>query len=203
MGRDKALLKLAGEPLVAHAVKKLRQVCAEVHVLSGNPTLAEFAPLVRDLHPGCGPIGGMEAALEHSRFDWNLFLPVDMPFLPADWIFKWVIDCLGPECLGPECPGAGCHTVVSGVPVHMVTIDGRPQPGFCLLRKAVLPFLSEAIKRGEFKLLTTLQTAGRTLAERPGLAVEDVPNGTNPRWFANLNTPQDLAAAETRTDELT
>ena len=36
MGRDKALLELAGKPLVLHAVTKLRRVCADVHILSGN-----------------------------------------------------------------------------------------------------------------------------------------------------------------------
>ena len=63
MGRDKALLELAGKPLVLHAVTKLRRVCAEVSVLSDNPELARYAPLVRDLHAGCGPMGGIEAAL--------------------------------------------------------------------------------------------------------------------------------------------
>jgi molybdopterin-guanine dinucleotide biosynthesis protein A len=199
MGRDKALLELAGVPLVARAVKKLRQVCSEVHVLSDNPALAEFAPLVRDLHPGCGPIGGMEAALAHSAFDWNLFLPVDMPFLPAEWMAEWVADCcLGPDCQRPDCPGA----LASSVRVHMVTVDGRPQPGFCLLHSAVLPFLSEAIQRGEFKLLTALQAAGRGLAGGQGLAANEATKGAPPRWFANLNTPEDVAEAEKQADEL-
>ena len=65
MGRDKALLELAGKPLVRHAVTKLRRVCEDVHILSGNMELAPYAPLVEDLHPGCGPIGGLEAAFEH------------------------------------------------------------------------------------------------------------------------------------------
>ena len=67
MGRDKALLELAGKPLVRHAVTKLRRVCADVQILSSDPELEAFAPLVRDMHPGCGPMGGMEAALGHSR----------------------------------------------------------------------------------------------------------------------------------------
>ncbi|XWK49511.1 NTP transferase domain-containing protein [Tunturiibacter empetritectus] len=58
MGRDKALLELAGKPLVRHAVTKLRRVCMDVRILSGNPELAAYAPIVADLHPGCGPMGG-------------------------------------------------------------------------------------------------------------------------------------------------
>lgn len=80
MGRDKALLELAGKPLVLHAVTKLQRVCEDVHILSGNRELAEYAPLVEDLHPGCGPIGGIEAAFGHSGHEWILLMPVDMPF---------------------------------------------------------------------------------------------------------------------------
>ncbi len=69
MGRDKALLELAGKPLVRHAVKKLRRVCMDVRVLSDNPELAAYAPIVPDIHRDCGPMGGIEAALTHSIFD--------------------------------------------------------------------------------------------------------------------------------------
>ena len=48
MGRDKALLELAGKPLVLHAVTKLRRLCADVSVLSNNPELAtRYGPLVQ------------------------------------------------------------------------------------------------------------------------------------------------------------
>jgi molybdopterin-guanine dinucleotide biosynthesis protein A len=185
MGRDKALLELAGEPLVGRAVKKLRLLCAEVHVLSNNAALAEFAPLVPDLRPHCGPIGGMESALSHTAFDWNLFLPVDMPFLPADWIAGWVGDCLYENTLGE-----------SGARVYILAVEGRSQPGFCLLHKAVLPLLSDAIGSGEFKLLAALQRAGKELAGDRGLAVHELPRSAQPGWFANLNTPDDFAEAE-------
>jgi molybdopterin-guanine dinucleotide biosynthesis protein A len=82
MGTVKALLQLGGKPLIEHAVTKLRRICADVHILSSNSELAPYAPLVRDIHPNCGPLGGIEAALLHSPYDWNLFLAVDMPFYP-------------------------------------------------------------------------------------------------------------------------
>ena len=65
MGTDKALLLLAGKPLIAHAVVKLGRLCQDVRVLSANSALAPYAPLVPDLHPDCGPIGGIEVALTH------------------------------------------------------------------------------------------------------------------------------------------
>jgi molybdenum cofactor guanylyltransferase len=215
MGAEKALLELAGRPLIEHAVGKLRRVCTAVHILSSNPALAAYAPLVADIHPGCGPIGGMEAALHHSLCDWNLFLAVDMPFLPAAYIQGWL--------------RVWMNDAEWGARIRMFTAGGRPQPGFCLLHKDLAQVLSNAIGRGEFKLMAALEAAGRELAARRGgpaaaglwnsptsglpetpgdlpttgcFAVSQAQRAAEHLWFANLNTPEDLALAEANLDAL-
>jgi molybdopterin-guanine dinucleotide biosynthesis protein A len=217
MGRDKALLELAGKPLIGHAVKKLRRVCMDVRVLSDNLELAEYAPIVRDIHPGCGPMSGMEAALLHSIFEWNLFLAVDMPFLPSAFIAGWLGVWLREE------------KDSEGVRVRMFTVDGHSQPGFCLVHKEVAPFLSAALEQGQYKHVPTLEAAGRELAVKqgllPGSGVWNVPmtgfRSTRGKgqgeawwytteaqqkaqhlWFANLNTPEEFAEAEGHLDAL-
>jgi molybdenum cofactor guanylyltransferase len=211
MGRDKALLELAGKPLIEHAVTKLRRVCTEVHILSNVPELGAFAPLVRDMHEGCGPMGGLEAAFEHSQHEWNLFMPVDMPFLPSAFLFSWAI---------------GTTLSAIGTRVALFTVNGKAQPLFCLLHKEVAPFIRAAMERGEYKVFPVLEMAGRELAERQGVplyrafrnptwsenssfaltyAGEDgepwkVPTEAQQAakhlWFANLNTPEEFAEAE-------
>jgi molybdopterin-guanine dinucleotide biosynthesis protein A len=214
MGRDKAFLELAGKPLVLHAVVKLRRVCIEVSVLGNDPALDAYAPLVKDLHPGCGPMGGMEAALFHSRYDWNLFLPVDVPFLPAAYLSGWVRQAL------PEYAR-----------VMMFTVDGVPQPTVALVHREVRPFLTEALEREEYKLFPVLEKACREIAVRkgllPGVGMWKIPywsgltSRPGPRrtkedwcytteaqerhsgnWFANLNTPEEFAEAERHLDAL-
>ena len=206
MGSDKALLQLAGKPLIQHAVAKLRKTCANVHILSSNSALSPYAPLVADIHPNCGPIGGMESALTHSAFDWNLFLAVDMPFLPTACIASWISQWIQSAGDGPR--------------IRMFTAEGRPQPGFCLLHKEVLPFLSKAINRDNFKLMRVFEEAGREFAQRrgyppeAGLAIQEDANGleilevssaqqaAQHLWFANLNTPADFIEAEAHSDAL-
>jgi molybdopterin-guanine dinucleotide biosynthesis protein A len=214
MGADKALLQLAGKPLIHYAVSKLRRVCADVHILSSNPELAAYAPLVHDLHPDCGPAGGMEAGLAHSPHVWNLFLAVDMPFLPSGLIWaalsQWLADINGPR-------------------IHIFTADDRPQPGFCLIHKEVAPILSQAIGQGDFKLMRVFEAAVRELAVRHGSPPQaelwQIPVDTNALaasasampawcavnplqlegqslWFANLNTPDDFVEAEARPSAL-
>jgi molybdopterin-guanine dinucleotide biosynthesis protein A len=209
MGRDKALLELAGKPMALHAVRKLRRVCAEVHLLSGNAELEVFAPLVRDLQEGCGPMGGLEAALEHSRHAWNLFMPVDMPFLPAAFLADWLRRVMAREQMGTR--------------VAMFTVEGVPQPLFCMLHKEVAPFLRDAMQRGRYKVFPVLEGAAKDLAARQGKLLEDTffhqswevaanaffaedgglwrtltqaQREARELWFANLNTAEEFAAAE-------
>jgi molybdopterin-guanine dinucleotide biosynthesis protein A len=111
----------------------------------------------------------------------------------------------------------------SGPGIRMHTANGRPQPGFCLIHKEALPYISLAIRRGEFKLMQVFEEVGRELPSglwntpAPGLetgSIEGYPNSRSwealteaqqaarPLWFANLNTPEDFALAETHVDAL-
>jgi len=222
MGRNKALLELAGKPLVLHAVTKLRRFCEDVRILSANRELAVYAPLVEDLHPGCGPIGGIEAALKHSRHQWNLLMPVDMPFFPSSFLSAWVARDVG-------------LAEARGTRVALFTVFGRPQPLFSLLHRDVAQFVSEAVSRCEYKVFPVLEKAGKELAERQRLPLRHVLInlhwGEEPQvsiahgagaesdietwevlteaqqrakqlWFANLNTPEEFAEAERHLDAL-
>lgn len=188
MGADKSLLPIAGKPLISHAVAKLRHICADVHILSANSGLAGYAPLVADLHPGCGPVGGIEAALAHTSCDWNLILPVDVPFLPVA-ILQTLVDTAG----GPA-------------RVAMFTVSGRAQPAVCVLHREIAPSIAAAIALGELTLLPVLEAAADVLALQHGqpldqvLRYQPIPGGSDAGtqflWFANLNTPQDFVDAE-------
>jgi molybdopterin-guanine dinucleotide biosynthesis protein A len=203
MGQDKALLELAGKPLVLRAVEKLRRVCAEVSILGSRPELEAYAPLVRDVHEGCGPVGGIEAALLHSTKAWNLFMAVDMPFLPAGFLDGWVRSV----------------TRQQEARVALFTVDDVPQPALCLLHQEVAPFVSDAVTRGRFKLFPLLVEAGKELAARKGLSLDEVflnlrwngemfdedgagwaptkmQRSAQHLWFANLNTPKEFGEAE-------
>ena len=83
MGRDKALLGLDGETLAERGLRKLREFCSEVAIAGGAAELSRFARVIPDARPGCGPLGGIVAALEQSSHEWNVFLAVDMPFVPV------------------------------------------------------------------------------------------------------------------------
>ena len=218
MGRDKAFLELAGKPLVSHAVVKLRRLCMQVAILGSDPALRAYAPVVEDRRPGCGPMGGMEAALLHAQFDWNLFLPVDTPFVPTAFLDNWLRRTLG-------------HAAGRGARVLMFTVEGTPQPTLALVHREVRPYLTDALDAGRYKLFPVLEEACRELALRagslPGSGMWNLPysGGFSSRpgpkrtledwcytteaqehgsrfWFSNVNTPEEFAEAELRADVL-
>jgi molybdenum cofactor guanylyltransferase len=84
MGENKAQLKLHGKTLLEIAVEKAREVVADVSVVGPR---ASFGPdAIEDIFPGCGPLGGIHAALANSHSDLNLILAVDTPFVETRFL---------------------------------------------------------------------------------------------------------------------
>lgn len=209
MGSDKSLLELGGRPLILHAVTKLRRLCAEVSILSSNAALKAYAPIVRDVHEGCGPMGGIEAALRSSRYEWNLILPVDVPFVPTFLLDDWLWSML--------------HKPGRSLRGSMLFVDSFPQSALLIIHRDIAPYLTASLERGELKLLPALRSAGEKIAAKlnvksekvfeeiqwddpyaprvkhtsePWRSITEAQRENVCRWFANLNTPEEFAEAE-------
>jgi molybdenum cofactor guanylyltransferase len=214
MGRDKAMLPLAGRTLLARAVATACTVAHEVVLLGDRHDLQGADRAIPDLHPGCGPVGGMETALRdlvlHPNAEWACFLPVDMPFLPASLYASLIRGWLA-----------------EGRPVAYPTVDEGPQPLISLLHRSVLPYLTAAVEISRLKVTSVLEGAAKELASSFGdglpsghiqLNTDSFPCSSHAReqsagrelpwrpsaqqlaarhlWFSNLNTPEEFAAGE-------
>lgn len=175
MGQDKALLRLRGVTLLERCLSTLRAVCEEVAIAGGKPELQKFARVIPDEVPGCGPLGGIVAALEQSSREWNMCLPVDAPFVP--------VECLQ-RLLRAVAEGAGDAVIARA--------DGRLQPLCGVYSRRLLPVLRGELLAGRWKVAPALEVAGRVCTI----------DFANVKWFANLNTPEDFAEAEARVDAL-
>jgi molybdopterin-guanine dinucleotide biosynthesis protein A len=167
MGQDKALLQLDGQTLVERGLRKLREVCVEVRIAGGLPQLTRFAPVISDSHPGCGPLGGIVAALEQSTHEWNLFLAVDMPFVPASSLRTLLADASGPA------------------QIVLAQAEGRVQPLCGAYSRGALPALREELRAGRLKVKEAVLSTGN---------VRYV-TFTDLSWFDNLNTPEEYRQA--------
>jgi molybdenum cofactor guanylyltransferase len=190
MGQDKALLQVGGRSLVEIALDKLRSIgVAAPRIAGARSDLSSHAPVVPDLHPGCGPLSGIEAALAASTQPLNLFLPVDMPLLPAQFL-DWMLQ----------------RADLTGAWATVPRSNGRPQPLGAVYHRDLLPSISASILAGNYKVMSVITAAaGRSQAldvfdtERLASAHPEL-LGISPlplyRWFHNCNLPQDMAGME-------
>jgi molybdenum cofactor guanylyltransferase len=190
MGQDKALLEVGSRSLVDLALDKLRSIgVAAPCIVGARSDLTSHAPVVHDLHPGCGPLSGIEAALAASAQPLNLFLPVDMPLLPARFL-DWMLQ----------------RAEITGAWVTVPRSNGRPQPLCAIYHRDLLGPISAAILAGNYKVMPVVTAAA---GESQALDVFDTERlasahpellGISPlplyRWFHNCNLPQDMAGME-------
>ncbi len=172
MGTEKALLKLDGETLADRALRKLRQVCAEVAIAGARGEILRLAQhsvrVISDLLPECGPLGGIVSALEHTAFEWNLFLAVDVPFVPVEALVALLEEHAG-----------GAQSII------IPEVDGQLHPLCGVYARSALPALRAELKAGHYKVVNAIRKTGSWRA---------VP-WQNPGWVHNLNTPHDLRSA--------
>ncbi|MEJ2068964.1 MAG: molybdenum cofactor guanylyltransferase [Syntrophobacterales bacterium] len=82
-GRDKVTLRLDGKPLARWVAETLRPAVADLWLVTNHPQahLALGLPLVTDLVPHQGPVGGLATALFYARTPWVLLASADTPLL--------------------------------------------------------------------------------------------------------------------------
>ncbi len=191
MGTDKALLRFRGRPMVEIAVEKLRSLCAAVSIAGNRGDLSGYATVVREARLDAGPAAGIEAGLQAAQQEWALFVPVDVPLVPAAFLRRWCGEALR-----------------AGMTVSFLGVTGK-QPAFCLLKRERLASFTRVLDGGERQLEVLLHRSASADGctcwmydgwdlygnpRHPGYAGPD--ESTLAHWFRNVNTRVDLAAAE-------
>jgi molybdopterin-guanine dinucleotide biosynthesis protein A len=176
MGRDKATLILGDETLLSRQVRVLRTVCRKVVVVGPARNFPELAaPVVADVLPGRGPLGGIYTGLLHTRTEYNLVVGCDLPFLE-------------PRFLRFLCERAlesrADFTVAQ-------SRDRKMQPLCAVWRRRILGQLRRCLEAGKYKASGLYRRAPCRVIPWP----EVQRAGFAPRLFVNLNTPTDYEGA--------
>lgn len=180
------MIEWNGRPLIEHALQKLRALGYEPSIVGSRPDLVSFAAVIPDMHSQAGPLGGIITALAISDSNQNIFLAVDLPFQPSEFLRAMI-------------ERAEKTNALATIP----RFRGLPQPLFALYSKALLPHAQAALREGDAKVMRAVERAKEATGLRAdSFDVESVAaakswNFTIPlyRWFDNLNTPGDFAKA--------
>lgn len=177
MGQDKAAVTLNGRTLLEHALAALREVCREVAILGKYELYGTLAPVYEDIFPGCGPLGGIHAALSNSQTQYNLIIGVDTPFL-APGLLAYLAQ----------------RATATGAIVTTPEIDDYQQPLCTVYSRDFLDIAEHALKLGNYKIVPLFPRERTLVIKESELKRFAFPAD----MFDNLNTPEDLARARRR-----
>jgi molybdenum cofactor guanylyltransferase len=194
--RDKARIRLAagGPTLLETALEAVRAVAGEVFILGSAERYGAYGETVADIFPGCGPLGGIHAALSRTKTDFNLIIGVDTPFLsPA--LLGYIVDrAMGKDDVRGKNVAQETHDAQQRQLVTAPVIDDYPQPLCAVYSREFLPVAEQALQAGRYKIVP-LFTPERTLLI-PEAELREF--AFTAEMFENLNTPEDLERARRR-----
>ena len=178
-GGDKALLEVAGRPLLGHVIDRLAPQVAEV-AINANGDASRFAmfdlPVVADTVEGfVGPLGGVLAGMRwaagrgHSHI---VSAAADTPFFPADLVDQ-LLAAKGTQPISM----AATEDPERGLSEH---------PTFALWPVDLADDLEYALTKGHMRKVIVWTS-------RHGCARAVFEGGDMP--FFNVNTPEDLSRA--------
>jgi molybdopterin-guanine dinucleotide biosynthesis protein A len=178
MGRDKRFLPLVGKTLFHRTLEGLEQVFQDIIIVLSEPVPnldVRNRRVVFDAIPNCGSLGGLYTGLAASPLSRVFAVACDMPFLNPQLVryvagFDASADIVAAEL------ATGLH------PMHAV------------YSKKCEPLLRAMAERRDLKIQRLFLEGDlkiRVLRER-----ELAPIDAGLRSFQNINTPEDLALAE-------
>jgi molybdenum cofactor guanylyltransferase len=171
-GVAKGLIEIGGERMIDRVARALREVTERIVVVSSNAGASEWlggTGVIPDEQPGSGPMGGIASALRATRGD-VLVVAWDCGFVRAALLRPLVTAGIGGDVVLWKLP--------SGI-----------EPLVALYRQSALPTIDAALARGERRARDIASLLYlRTLTE--------LPVGCSAESFSNVNTPDDLAAAQ-------
>lgn len=175
MGQDKALLRLCGETLLERARRLAKSVTEDVRIVGDPAKFGAYGPVVEDIYPRRGPLGGIHAALMQTQTDLNLVLAVDTPFMEERFL-----DFLVSEAR-------------TGNAVVTVPRAGKYLHPLCAVYRREFVTASErALIRGQNKIDALFATVPTTVVEEE----EMIRLGFRSEMFRNLNTPEEWQTAQ-------
>lgn len=180
MGTNKALLEIAGQPLIARTVARVRALCAEIIVVTNTPDVYRFlvsgfgARLVPDAYAARGSLVGLYSGLCAAQSPLALALACDMPLLNLDLLRAMVDQAAAYDAVVPR-------------------IDDLVEPLHAVYRPAVCaPAILRRLEAGDRRMISFLPDVAVRFFEAADVEVYD------PRRlsFMNVNTPGEWAAAQ-------
>lgn len=178
MGQNKAFLPFLGKPLIQRVVERVHTIASELIIISNDRSGLEFLglPIIPDQIPGQGVLSGVYTSLFTAQHPLVVPVACDMPFINP------VLFQAETELLLDSCADAVVPESPNGLePLHAV-----------YRREVCLPVVKEALLLEQRRLIGWFDRVNVRIMTQNEVALYD----PDQLAFINLNTPDDLARAE-------
>jgi molybdopterin-guanine dinucleotide biosynthesis protein A len=173
-GRDKASLAFPAGPIIDQQVALLQRIAEEILIVANEPDrYARLGlPVVADLVPGGGPLGGIYTAVVSASAERTLVVACDMPFLTLPFLK---------------------HLKDAGVEADVTIPRSREgyQPLCAVYARACAPHLRRRLDTGALRITDFL--ADVIVRELGPAEIE--PFDAHHRLFVNVNSPEEYDRA--------
>ncbi len=178
MGQDKALMPFLGRPLILRVLERVAALADELIITANQPENYAFLGLrpVPDVKPGCGALGGLYTALSAAHHPIVAVVACDMPFVNAELLAVGLtlLNQTGTDLVIPR-------TAAGLEPFHAL-----------YRRETCLPHVQAALEAGKRRVDAWFANVNVCAIPEESIRRQD-PLGLA---FLNVNTPEELAAAE-------
>ena len=185
LGKDKVFEVIGKETLIERAVRQLAELNELIVVTSERvaPLLDACrlrARIVKDVHIGQGPMGGLHAGLLAASNDYSLVVACDMPFLNYDLLCYMIGLRHGYDLIVPR-------------------VSGMPEPLHAVYSKSCLPAIERRLSEGRPMVYSLLEGVRVRFVEQEEVEKFD------PRHlsFFNINSTADIDKAREMARDLT
>jgi molybdopterin-guanine dinucleotide biosynthesis protein A len=177
MGQNKALMSLGGKRLVDRVVEVMRNVFDDLLMVTNTPEVyADLSiPMVRDVWPDKGSLGGVYSAIYHAATPYCLVVACDMPFLQTA-VLRYLV------------------TQIHDYDVVVPDVLGELQTLHAIYSKACLQPIERRLETNRLRIVGFFPD----VRVRTVTASELEPYDPALLAFQNLNTPEEFQAAEQR-----
>ncbi len=180
MGVEKGLLKFGGKHLIEYAIEVLENVCGKILIVENSRAYNFLAyPVIADIIPNSGSMGGIYTGLMNSKTDLNLVLSCDMPFISEKLLNHLINNSEGFDVAVP------CHG------------EGKFEPMCALYHKNTIPVFEQFIQNKNYKIQSVYQKL-----KTNKLYISADLDFYKSFLFDNLNSQNDLEQANLNLDKI-
>jgi molybdopterin-guanine dinucleotide biosynthesis protein A len=171
MGQEKAFMVVGGQPVIERVLARVKPLSDDLFISTNSPEQYEQLglPLVGDVYPNKGALGGIYSAIEAARYKHVLIVACDMPFLNVRLLQYLISLAHSAEVVAP------------------MIKPPQPETMHAIYSKLCLPSIETRLLANRLRIIGFFDEVSVRYVERDEVSRFD-PNFYS---FLNMNTPEE------------